>query len=796
MNLQEFLQTVVTVPQGYFCLARRATTNGHTWYEEFYEWPSQLDAIVEQSELYKADNDVYFTCYLFDKPTSKKQHVILEGHRTIQADLDYADPKMMQFDPSVLVQTSKGRYQAYWKLSEDHYDHEGLSRKLTYSIHNADKSGWSLGHKVRLPGTFNYKYLSDSGALQAQPVFIIPTPHKLYEPSELDILSDISKESAKADTQFINGVIPQLTIGPNELLETVKTMLPLKVYGGYNTVATDRSAALWALMCSLFRAGLSRDEVLYLAYHSANNKWLNTPRELQKDVLRAEVVSGDMSHDAKEIIVAARKTPGTIAEKHRYVLGAAHALMNELGGFVRTHKGGLYVQKSTGRPIYLNRMDEALQTYLGHTFGLNPTEREEQFVAAGLQVYGNSIVQATECASLSFYDQKANTMLLHTGRKDVIRITPDLTETITNGNGIVFDWVTDSDPFAPVLSQPNTQPNGGLYNWGITMFELHNTTDLTVDEYIAVMRSWFMFLIFRNVSSARPVLCLLGQPGSGKTTTAKRIYTLIYGAQRKISALSTFEDFDNSVSNLPFVFYDNADSFLPWLPDRIAQSAGAIDVGKRALYTNNDSFTIKRNAMIALTAHNPRFMRPDVVDRLILINLSRYGETDFVSEQGLIQQIAKGRNQLWGAIVRDIQQILRTPPITEATVPMRISDFTTMGEWFAIALGYRETFISAMYKLRRAQKFADMEEDQILVGALTNYATHSNHADEYRMPGALWIELLSKYTNDANGFQRQYKSAGNLSKKLSILQAPLSDILSIQSKAGPIRTWRITLPNE
>lgn len=791
MNLEEFLGTVITVQEGYFCLAHR---NNGEWHEEFYDWPSQSANIVERSNALKDENDVYYTSYLFSEKNSKKASAILDGHYTIQADLDNADPKLLQFEPSLLVQTSKNRYQCYWKLSEQHYDIESLSRKLTYSIFGCDRSGWPIGHKMRLPGTYNYKYISivetySTEGLPStttdgrQPVFIVPTHVKLYEPAELDILPEVLKETAKTDVHFISSEIPTLTIGPNELLETVKKDIPIKVYSQYNILAKDRSTALWALMCSLFRAGMSRAEVLYLAHHSINNKWLHLPRELQKDVLRAEVVSNDIGHDAKEIVINARRMSGTIAEKHRYVLGAVQTLMGDMGQFVKTHKGGMYVHSSTGKPIELGQGHESLQTYLGSVFGLNPVEKEHQFVTAGLAVYSNSLTMTTESSALSYYDMKSNTMLLHTGRKDVIRITPSHTETITNGNGVVFDWIMDADPFAPVQE--------GHYDWATDLFTLHNTSDLSVEEFIAVMRSWLLFLLFRNMSSARPVLALLGQPGSGKTTTAKRIYSLIYGQRKKISALSNYDDFDNAVSNQPFVFYDNVDTFLSWLPDRIAQSAGAIDVGKRALYTNNDSYIIKRDAMIAVTSHNPRFLRSDVVDRLIIVNLNRYDENVFASESNLIHYVVKNRNLIWGSIVRDIQTILGTVRPLEATVPMRISDFTTMGEWFATALNYQPQFISAMKVLRKAQKFTDLEEDQVLATALLEYVKHSKHTQEYRMPGALWMELTTSYTSDPASFQKIYKNASQLSKKMSTLQQSLKDILEIDWLPGPIKTWRV-----
>lgn len=777
MDLQEFLSTVITVPEGYFCLASRIDG---VWSEQFYEWPTQLPEITATANTIKTVGDVYFSSYLFDQRSSKKVHVIKSSHVTIQCDLDNADPFHLQFEPSILVQTSESRYQSYWCLSEEHYDIEALSRKLTYSILDADRSGWPIGHKMRLPNTYNYKYGDP------QPVIIIPNKVRLWQPAELDILPDVQHAVAVTDLQFIKSglTVPTLSIGPNELLETIKGDLPSKIYSTYNVPAKDRSASLWALMCAAFRAGLDREHVFYLAYHSANNKWPNAPQQLSKDVLRAEVVANDLTFDARELVNNARKTPGTPQEKYRAIAGTVQGLMNQTGRFVRTDRGAIFINKNNGHPINLSRGSEQLQTYLGSIFGLNPTEKEQQFTSSQLTIYGRSITAATEVSTISYYDPRAETMLLHTGRKDVIRITANSIEVVPNGSGVVFNWIDDVDPFFPAYTNSSEQ-----LDWGDIIFHMENLIDITLSEFLAIMRAWFLFILFRNAASARPILATIGQPGSGKTTTAKKVYAMLYGQRKKIHALGKQEDFDNAVSNQPFVFFDNVDTYVPWLADHFAQSAGAIDASKKKLYTDNDQFIIKRDALIAVTSFNPRYLRPDVVDRLILINLRRYEDENFAKEDALVYKVTKMRNLMWGAIVQDIQTILRTPQPTPQ-LHMRISDFVALGEWFTTALGCHSEFVSGMTKIRATQKSTDLEEDQMLVSALINYSERSKHATEFRTPGAIWTELVL-FADEAITFQRMYRNAGNLSKKLAVLQDALKSILTVEWQQGAIKMWRI-----
>jgi hypothetical protein len=81
--------------------------------------------------------------------------------RTIQCDLDEAIVPVVNA-PNILVETSPGRHQGFWIMRDPMEPEilEPLSKRLTYSVPDADRSGWSLGHKMRLPGTFNYKYPS------------------------------------------------------------------------------------------------------------------------------------------------------------------------------------------------------------------------------------------------------------------------------------------------------------------------------------------------------------------------------------------------------------------------------------------------------------------------------------------------------------------------------------------------------------------------------------------------------------------------------------------------------------
>lgn len=786
MDLKEFLTTVITGESGFFCLGIKPAGEP-SWWEEWYNWPADIDNIVTRAHHLKEDNNIYFSSYLFSAQKSTKEHVL--ASRTIQADLDDADINNLPITPSILVESSPGRHQGYWILSSELEpdQHEILSRKLTYSIPLCDHSGWALGRKVRLPETLNHKYLEGP-----QPVKIVSITKTRPDPSTIELLQDINIETAAKEEEWLSNLPTTFSISALELLESIKPSIPLRIYIQYSTKAKDRSRAIWALMCSAFRAGLNRNQVYWLAKHSENNKFStlrhNGDKELGKDVLRAEQVTKTQVIDVKTAILEARKlTQASATEKRQIILELVLAHMKMLGMFIRTSDDNIwYIRKDLGRPIIITPRSEYLAMILDLQFGLNAIEIEQGYVVQGLSSYTRSLHATAITGSLSHYDPDTDTVLIHTGKKDVIRITKSNIERAINGSyGIVFPWISSNQEFEPKLHTK--------INWAEILFEnvFDNVIGLDKEEAEALIKVWFLFLIFRNGCASRPILALFGQPGSGKSTLGRRIYRVIYGSHRSISTVTNQEDFDHAVSVDPLCILDNVDTWAAWLPDRIAQSASTSDIVKRKLYTDVDTITLKRQALIGITAHNPKFGREDVADRLILFNFQRLSK--FIPEQDILEKISVYRNDIWGSIIQDIQAILNTSTISKQPYPQfRIEDFAKTGWRIARAINVPDAFASGLKKVSVGQKLFTLEEEHLLVTALQRLVTLQKTAS-FKSATAIWTELES-CSPDPTNFQRSYKSAVFLSKKLWAMQEPLKELFDIRWKFNSqlgTRLWLI-----
>jgi len=780
MDVRTFLQTVITTPEGWFCLAH--SSGGH-WREEWYKWPEQLEDIIAFAAS-RSDENVFFTTHLFSQPCSQKRYAL--NSSTIQADLDDADVLSLPIVPTILVQSSPDRHQGYWVLTNappiDTL--EILSRKLTYAIPKCDHGGWSIGHKLRIPETYNHKYLEGP-----QQVIIVGSALKLHSVEEFELLPEAPKAAiVEADNTWVDSP-HEFNVGPQELLESIKDGIPLRVYIQYNVLAKDRSAALWALMCAAFRANLDRSAVFWLAKHSTNNKFAslayNSDRELAKDVLRAEQVVRNRTPDLRTAILEARRLAGINAEKRQYIQQLVIDAMKHTGEFIRTYEDSIwYINREQGRPVTISPNSEYLQMLLDLQFGLNATETEQAYVISGLMAYTHSLPQTATVASMSYYDPETNTLLLHTGRKDVLRITTTSVTKVTNGAyGVIFPWNSAAEPF---------EPHSSSIDWADELFDncLNNIISSPKAQAKALLRVWFLFLLFRSAAVSKPILALFGQPGAGKSTLFRRVYALLYGGRKSLGAVTVAEDFDHAVTIDPLVVLDNVDSWERWLPDRLALAASSSDITKRKLYTDQDTIVLKRQALLGITAHNPRFGREDVADRMLIIMFERLPY--FLPEEDIILSLLASRDQLWGAIINDVQKTLNTPiPAASDCPQFRVADFARIGYRIASGLGITEDFVAAIGSVHKSQKTFSLDEDQLLVTAMQNLI-RKQKSSTFLTTSVLWTEL-ELCAPDALGFTRMYHNAVQLGKKLWALHSSLREVMSIEWSASPdgSRLWKL-----
>lgn len=785
-DVVEFLRQVVTCTQGH---------EHHAYMKllvkdqpiQYVRWSDVLDQ--PSTVLTQPPSDTFFSPHLYDSPSG----TLLTTH-TVAIDTGEADLAYLPLSPTVVVNSSPGRTQSYF-VFESPID-EFIQSQIATSVDDSDLSSTELGHLMRLPLSLNTKYTRAYGSpFRVEVVKATNIVHKIENliPSPNGIHT--------FDPTFSGFDIPTLEqMNPARMIESLE--LSARVQAEFTETQRDPKASLIRLINELLRKQIPKGIILALAKASHNNFTslfeYHQDEELKLLILKQATKVGQT--DPREKIQQIQEAATTLEIRKKGIANFVRDTMRQGGEFSHLRDGTMWYIPRSKQPISIGARSHKLYYYLDREFGLNGAEIDAPFVTRSLESFTDGLPKVGIGASLSYYDSSAQRLLINTGANNIWCITPQGITQIPNGSFGVTLFPMD-DIFIPFMPR-QTNPTSTIHtddtnsssiklpqqHWSYTLFGpiLDRILTLTPEETRAVLSTWLLFLFFKNEAAARPLLAMLGQPGSGKSTIMKRVCHLLYGKVSGFMSMSNREDFDQITSTYPLVVIDNLDTWEKWIPDALAQSAGAIDRGVRKKYTDNELFIHHRDAMVCLTAHDPKFGRADVADRLLILPMKRLDT--FLAEGDLLKV---DRASIWAGIFDDLRLILSTPKPT-TTTQLRVMDFSSLGSWIASALNLQAEFESALSKLRGQQRTFALESDQLLVTALLGFVEAQKHLNEPTLPAQLFL-YLEGHSKDMMGFHKKYRNGQSLNNKLLAAQDALRAVVSIEWETDDLnrRLWRI-----
>lgn len=344
-----FLKLVFGQTRGLVCVAFM-TTNKKGFREEFYKWPEELPQLLASVSKEIRGSNIYFCPQLLRERKRTKENV--ESTPNIWADLDFCSPDNMLVEPTITVESSPGRYQAYWVLDKefDPDDVEDVSRRIAYRHHDegADTSGWDLTQLLRIPYTYNYKYTEGA---EIPTVSVINANRNRYR------LTDFKEYPATPTYKLTDTPIPleaDLPDSADDLLQAKRMVLNPMIWRLFADEPTTVkwSEILWNLEMLLFEADYTKEEVYVIAREAKCNKWARDGKPallLWKEVCRAEQKS-ELNHrllvekpeEIIELLSPKERTlvdqaPATFVERYiewASALGDAAPQYHQAGAFI------------------------------------------------------------------------------------------------------------------------------------------------------------------------------------------------------------------------------------------------------------------------------------------------------------------------------------------------------------------------------------------------------------------------------------------------------------------------------
>ncbi len=369
------------------------------------------------------------------------------------------------------------------------------------------------------------------------------------------------------------------------------------------------------------------------------------------------------------------------------------------------------------------------------------------------------MISTSEQLTAPYYNTENNTLYVF-NNNGVYKITESSISLEKNGtDGIIFQENKNNAQINADLKKPLTKDQRKKLLSIITENPNYSKNGiLTPDEAKTIFETWLYSLFFSDIMSIRPILALTGEKGSGKTFALKLIQYL-------------FADNNEQQANNFLYFLDNVN-------------------GKEEIQHTST------NPLQAITSRTPNSKKNEIADRLLPIQLDRYEH--FTPEMELYEKVEKHKNDIWLAILYELQEILKAlkTPYTEK-IPFRIAEYAK----FSLQIAQHKNSLKEMQnifkKLSQSQSDFTLEEDPIFM-ALDIWIENSHQNGGVVPEPNNGREIISKdlYKELKEIAQDEDfwfpKSAIDFAKRLSNIKSNLGKHYKINNRLGKSRTSFLT----
>ena len=347
--------------------------------------------------------------------------------------------------------------------------------------------------------------------------------------------------------------------------------------------------------------------------------------------------------------------------------------------------------------------------------------------------------------------------------------------------------VVDRPPVRFTRSQttralPTPAPGGRLS-------DLRPHLNLASDDDFVLLTSWILGAL--RDTSPYPVLVLLGEQGSAKSTTMRIVRSVIDPLEAPVRTLPRNErDLYIEAANSHLLAYDNVSAIPLWLSDALCRLSTGGGFSTRRLYTDASEFVIDGARPIILNGISEFITRGDLADRTIFLHVPVIPETRYSTEAAVWTRFECERSRILGALLDAVSTGINSHSDVRVEGLPRMSDFAA----WAIACESAESggvFLRA-YERNRAEAVASVIDASAVASAMRIWM--QARATSWTGEAAKLYRELTRTADQAGLMERGWPANGQaLSRQLNRLSTVLRRAgISIVRERGARRLIRIT----
>ena len=244
------------------------------------------------------------------------------------------------------------------------------------------------------------------------------------------------------------------------------------------------------------------------------------------------------------------------------------------------------------------------------------------------------------------------------------------------------------------------------------------------DEDFILVVAWLLAAL--RPHGPYPVLALAGEQGSAKSTLSALLRALIDPNVAPLRALPREDrDLFIAANNAHVLSFDNVSGLPAWTSDTLCRLATGGGFATRQLYSDDSEMIFDAMRPILLNGIADVAVRPDLVDRAIILNLETIDESMRRPEKELWAAFEAARPDILGALLDAVAHGLSRLDRMVVTRLPRMADFYTWSTACEPAMWPEGTFASA-YDTNRETAVAGTIEADFVAMAVRSFMNDRN----------------------------------------------------------------------
>jgi hypothetical protein len=433
---------------------------------------------------------------------------------------------------------------------------------------------------------------------------------------------------------------------------------------------------------------------------------------------------------------------------------------------------------------------EIWRSVLNKQFGLNSQDSFSRLVFNELRLRIVREAPIVPIQNRTFWDEGKEQLLINLGGPEVYILDGEQIEKKYNGEcGHMFITNICNKYVEPDFSSDKVDC------WDFLVNDLSFTSSSEApskpEEQRELLKAWLLAFFFQELMPTKPILSMLGQPGSGKTTAIRRILRIFEDPDADVLGVPTDKQdaFRASIASHRLLVLDNLEkSGTYWMVDILNKLATGNNIELRELYKTNTKHTIIPRCFIACTAVNMPFSDETLFSRLLVLEMQKIANP--VAEHIIQNKIRLFGPKIWADLLNKLNVVVKSLKEHKDVSPSsksRLVDFTVFCEKIKrcgvvdgeeLELGLLSMVDSQLRQLKESSQAIMLLEEWISVRA-------SEAADWHT-----YQELFSilQTVAQAKRLDFKWKNSTGLERHLSTLKTRLEQDFGCEFAEGGFET--------